>query len=236
MDSGNLLILAATAASIGFIHTVLGPDHYLPFIAMSQAGGWSRKKTVIVTLLCGIAHVLSSVALGMVGIALGIAVFRLESVESFRGEIAGWALIAFGLAYFVWGLRQALRGRPHEHAHAHEDGAEHLHTHTHKEHFHVHKKGGKNLTPWVLFTIFVLGPCEPLIPILMYPAAKESLAGVALVTAVFGIVTVSTMLSVVLMGLLGMRRIPTAGLERYGHASAGAAILMCGLATALLGL
>ena len=31
IDLGLLLL---TAASIGFIHTLLGPDHYLPFVAM----------------------------------------------------------------------------------------------------------------------------------------------------------------------------------------------------------
>ncbi|HOD34406.1 MAG TPA: hypothetical protein PLR20_01590 [Syntrophales bacterium] len=29
-------------------------------------------------------------------------------------------------------------------------------------------------TPWVLFTIFVLGPSEPLIPVLMFPAARNA--------------------------------------------------------------
>ena len=34
----SILILVITAASIGFIHTVLGPDHYIPFVATSKAG------------------------------------------------------------------------------------------------------------------------------------------------------------------------------------------------------
>ena len=75
-----MLILIATAASIGFFHTILGPDHYLPFIVMSRSGKWSVKKTMLVTLLCGLGHVLSSILLGVAGIALGVAVFRLEAV------------------------------------------------------------------------------------------------------------------------------------------------------------
>ena len=39
----------------------------------------------------------------------------------------------------------------------------------------------------ILFTIFVFGPCEPLIPILMYPAAKSSVAGMLLVAGVFSV-------------------------------------------------
>lgn len=238
MISQEIAILLVTAASIGFFHTLLGPDHYLPFIAMSQSGRWSLKKTTLVTLLCGIGHVLSSVLLGMIGIALGIAVTNLESVESFRGGLAAWALIAFGLAYFAWGVRHVIKKRPHEHHHSHEDGSVHVHTHVHADgHYHVHaKEGAKNLTPWLLFTIFVLGPCEPLIPILMYPAARESFVGVLLVTTAFASVTIITMLGVVLISVFGFNLLPSSRLQRYSHALAGATICLSGIAIQFLGL
>ena len=97
----DIYILSLTAASIGFIHTLIGPDHYLPFIMMAKAGKWSKNKTIWVTILCGIGHVLSSVVLGIVGIAAGIALDRLELIEGTRGEIAGWALISFGFLYMI---------------------------------------------------------------------------------------------------------------------------------------
>ena len=93
----EILILVASAASIGFLHTLFGPDHYLPFIVMSKTGKWTFKKTAIVTFLCGIGHVIGSIVLGLVGITLGVAVSKLEILESFRGEFAAWFLIAFGL-------------------------------------------------------------------------------------------------------------------------------------------
>jgi len=138
----------------------------------------------------------------------------------------------------VWGLRRAWRNRPHEHRHVHKDGTAHLHPHVHtKEHAHVHQEeGSANLTPWILFTIFVLGPCEPLIPILLYPAAKNSLGGVALVSGVFGGITIMTMVGIVLISTLGINLIPTARLERYAHALAGGTILSCGMAIQFLGL
>jgi len=235
--SQELLILAITAASMGFFHTLIGPDHYLPFIVMARARKWSIFKTTWITILCGVGHIASSVLLGMVGIALGIAVIKLEVIESFRGGLAAWALIAFGLVYFVWGLRRALRNQPHKHLHLHEKD-KHIHDHAHiKEHVHVHEKeGAVNLTPWVLFTIFVFGPCEPLIPILMYPAAKSSLFGLVLVTGIFGSVTIMTMLGVVLISSLGINLLPLRRLERYTHALAGAMICLCGMAIQFLGL
>lgn len=233
----ELVVLYITAASIGFFHTIFGPDHYLPFIVMSKARKWSMPKTLFITLVCGIGHIASSVILGLVGIAFGIAVMKLENLEAFRGNIAAWALIGFGLAYFIWGVRKAIRKKPHEHSHIHigKQGHAHLHTHT-GEHTHIHDHNKANITPWVLFTIFILGPCEPLIPILMYPAAKMNLMGVFMVAGVFGIVTISTMLMVVFLASFGIRFVPLGRLEKYGHALAGAAICASGLAIQFLGL
>ena len=231
--SQELVILTITAASIGLVHTLLGPDHYLPFVVLAKARRWTRTKTAIITVLCGLGHVGSSVLLGTIGIALGIAVARIEWFESARGDLAAWLLTAFGLVYLVWGLRRAMRGRTHTHIHAHTGGEVHAHEHTHESvHVHPHDQGATSasITPWVLFTIFVFGPCEPLIPILMYPAASESAYGVIIVATAFAIVTITTMLSVVLLLSFGLDRIPTHGFERYGHALAGLAILLCGVA------
>ncbi|MCK4502889.1 MAG: hypothetical protein KAU22_07615, partial [Desulfuromonadales bacterium] len=79
--TNEIFVLAGTAASIGFLHTILGPDHYLPFIAMAKARSWSGAKTAVITILCGLGHVLGSILLGLVGVFFGIVVFKLESIE-----------------------------------------------------------------------------------------------------------------------------------------------------------
>ena len=71
-------ILLITSASIGLFHTLLGPDHYLPFIVMARSGKWSKIKTFWITVLCGLGHIIGSIVLGFAGIALGIAVSRIE--------------------------------------------------------------------------------------------------------------------------------------------------------------
>ena len=236
--TNETLILAGTAASIGFMHTVLGPDHYIPFIAMAKARKWSALRTAVITGLCGVGHIVGSILLGFIGVFLGIVVFKLESIESVRGNLAGWLLMAFGLAYLIWGLHRAARNKPHEHVHVHEDGTVHSHRHTHV-HAHAHAHGeekARTLTPWILFTIFVLGPCEPLIPLIMYPAAKLSVGAVALVALVFGLATIGTMLACVMAGYYGLSRISLPRLERHAHALAGLTILLCGAAIQFLGL
>ncbi len=237
----EITLLAITAASIGFFHTLFGPDHYLPFIMMSKARKWSFTKTIWITLICGFGHVAGSVILGIVGVSVGIAIQKIEIFESIRGSLAAWLIIIFGFIYFVWGIYTAFKKHKHSHLHFHkdEDGYLHKHKHDHSqisEHSHKHSRIKKNITPWVLFTIFVLGPCEPLIPILMYPAAKNSLSGLIIITSIFGLVTVGTMLTIVIIASSGLKLIPMQKIEKYSHAIAGLLILASGLGIQFLGL
>jgi nickel/cobalt transporter (NicO) family protein len=230
-------LLLLSAAGIGVVHTLLGPDHYLPFAAMGRAFSWSRRKTIAITAACGAVHVASSVALGLVGVAFGFGLSRFEAIDGVRGTIAAWLLIAFGLVYLVWGLKRAARGHVHSHVHPHHDGTLHDHRHDHeKEHLHAHTGGAKKVSPWMLFTIFLLGPCEPMIPLLLFPAATSDWGLVLRITGVFGVVTVVTMIAAVLVVETGLRTIRLGSLERYGHAIAGGTILMCGVAIEFVGL
>ncbi len=171
--------------------------------------------------------------LGFIGIGLGTLVARLEFIEAIRGDLAAWALIAFGLVYFVWGLRRAVKGG-HGHIHF---GKKTLQTPKSTEELErLEASGNLNMTPWVLFIVFVLGPCEPLIPILMYPAAQSSIMGVVLVAAVFGLTTVLTMSGVVMVLVSGMKAVSFGAMERYTHALAGGMIFFSGVGIKFLGL
>jgi sulfite exporter TauE/SafE len=226
-----LLLLAAGAAAVGVVHTALGPDHYLPFIALARARRWSAARTVTVTALCALGHVGSSLLLGLGGVALGGALFHLERVESLRGAIAAWLMLGFGLAYAAWGLRRALRTSTHSHAHVHADGTTHTHVHDHRrEHLHPHGAAARPVTAWALFIIFAFGPCEPLIPLLFYPAATGGGGQIAVIVAAFAAATLATMLALVFAGLAFNpgRRFPH--LARWEHAVAGLVVAACGAA------
>lgn len=233
----SIALLSATAVSLGFIHTILGPDHYLPFIVLSEARKWNLRKTMLITFLCGLGHVLSSVLLGFAGIAVGLSVNRLVSVESFRGNIAAWLFIAFGLVYMIISIRNLYRKRKHTHPHFHHDSGSHVHEHSHvSEHTHIHETDKARTTPWILFLIFVFGPCEPLIPVLMYPAAENNIHGTIIVALLFSIVTIATMMGVVLAFKLGFSKINLKPVEKYSNLIAGAMIFLSGVAIRFLGL
>lgn len=206
---GNVLLISA--GSIALVHA-LAPDHWIPFVSIGRARGWSVQKLVGVSVVSGVGHVVSSIALGFVGLLLGLGLSSLESAEGTRATIAGLALITFGIVYAGWGLYRANR-------------------HTHDV------PVGRSVTIWTLVAVFVLGPCEPLIP-LMFASAAHGWGTVVAVTALFAVITIAMMAVQSVVVFLGLNLVP--GLEefshRYGHAMAGAVIVLTGLAVMALGI
>ncbi|MBN1952229.1 MAG: hypothetical protein JW801_13595 [Bacteroidales bacterium] len=237
--TNEVFVLVGSAALIGFTHTLFGPDHYIPFVFMARARKWAMRKTLWITLLCGLGHVLSSIAIGFGGLALGKGVSEVVNLEGMRGDWAAWGFAGFGFLYMLWGLYRAYKNKPHEHIHLHSSTV-HEHEHVHEnEHNHLHKQEEvTNITPWVLFVIFVLGPCEVLIPTFIYPAVKEhgSLSIAIFVSVVFAIVTLATMLVLVYFLVKGVNFIRLSKFERYTHAMAGAILLLSGLGILFMGL
>lgn len=221
-ENPGIIAMCAAAAAIGAGHTLVGPDHYVPFVAMSLAGRWSAVRTAAVTAACGLGHVAGSVVLGLVGIAAGSALSRLEGLEGLRGDVAAWLLVGVGLAYAAWGFMRAFVRRG--------DGVASV---GHGPHLHLvddwHGDQAATWGPWALFLVFVFGPCEPLIPLLMYPAATFSLVAVGAVATAFAVATVVTMMTVVLALRAGCGRVRATRFERYSHALAGLAVAACGL-------
>ena len=228
----ELVLLFTTVASVAFFHTVMGPDHYVPFIALGKNKSWSLQKTCWVVFACALGHAIGSILLGAVGIYFGLELQALISFEGNRGVLAAWAMIAFGLIYGSWGLKKSFLRRPHEHWHVH-DGIFHSHQHVHDEkHRHIHNPthlDKRDSSAWALFIIFVLGPCEPLIPLMMLPAVNESLIGVVGVIVIFFLVTLITMLGVVIIGFNGLNRARFDIISRYGSTLTGGSIAACGL-------
>jgi len=238
-EPGTLGLLLGTALAVAVVHTLIGVDHTLPFIALGRARGWPLRKLLWITCLCGVGHVLSSVLLGLAGIGLGTALSRLQWLQAVRGSLAAWLLIAFGSFFALRSLWRAGRSRSHSHAHAHADGVvhHHPHAHDHPEHVHPHAEPNQgSVTVYALFVIFVLGPCEPLIPLMLAPAALHDFWLVALVSLVFGVATVGAMVALVAAGYFGLSRVPALRMERHADLMAGLAIAGTGIAIQAFGI
>jgi hypothetical protein len=208
--------LAGTAAVVGALHSV-APDHWVPFMAVGRARGWSAARTAQVTFLCGFAHVTSSVVLGLLALSLGREM--LEAFGTRLESVAGILLVGFGLAYGLWGLRRALAGKLHGHAHPHFD--------------HVHDPSRATVLGLVL--LFSVDPCVRLIPIILAAAPLGPARLVGLI-AVYEVATIATMVTIVLVARSGaVKALQAPWLDRYGDALAGGLIVVTGVAVAALG-
>lgn len=211
--SSSFVVLLASTISIGFIHA-LAPDHWMPFAMLAKSQKWSRLKLALITFISGLGHVGSSILFGAIGLLLGISLAKLKQIEGHRAEIALWLLIGFGIAYALWGLKKA---KGHKHLHIDEDGR------------------SKNVSIWTLFAIFVLGPCEPLIP-LVFLANEYGIAGISGVAVAFSAVTIFMMIAQSMLAYKGIQLIPHGIAERYSHVFAGLVIAGTGALVMMLGI
>jgi sulfite exporter TauE/SafE len=228
----ELPLLIITAITIACLHTATGPDHYLPFIALSKSRGWSFMQTVLWTVVCGCGHVWSSVLLGLGGAAVGWSLSSIKWFEFVRGGIAGWVMLLFGFTYAVWGAIRSSQNRPHKHFDIFDDNSVYVYEHRHGD--VVPFKERHAVTPWVLFVIFVLGPCEPMIPLLYFPAAKSSWWSMMLLIGVYTFFTLVTMLIMVTGGYYGLSFMKMKTVQRHIHTLGGVTIFICGLGMVFL--
>jgi hypothetical protein len=215
MGDGLVGALAVAAATVGALHS-LAPDHWVPFAAVARARGWSAARTTRVTLLCGFGHVTTSVALGLLGLVLGLGV--LEAFGRRLESVGGILLLVFGLLYGAWGLRQAAGRRLHGHAHSHYD--------------HVHDPS--RITVFGLFLLFSADPCVAVVPLMMAAAPGGPLRLGAIVV-VYELATLAAMVALVLPARAGVGVIRAGWLDRYGDAVAGGLIAAVGLLVTGLG-
>lgn len=237
MDLNDSVILGLATISIALIYSFLEPNHFLPPTAMLRSGKWSLKKAIGITLLCGVGFVLSSLAIGSLGFALGMAIQRFVEVESFRGTLSAWIIVLFGLGYFDYRFALAVLDPHEDHWHVHSGKVIKIHgQHIHaKKHLHDHEKENAiTLQPWKLFLTFFLSPAKPFAGMMIYPAAKSGTTSVVFLTVIFVVATLVSLVTIVLKPDLGIRLASHGQLDRYRDALAGATIFLCGVALLLL--
>ena len=229
--SAELITLAISAASISFLHTASGPDHYLPFVVLSRSRQWTLSRTIFWTTICGVGHILSSLLVGAIGLFLGWQLANISWFQNVRGNLSGWCLLIFGIIYLAYGIFRAVGNRRHKHFDVF--GSEvYVYEHRHGE--SMYPKQRVRVTPLILLAIFVMGPSEPLLPLLFYSGSRHSSTELIVLIAVFALTTVITMIAMVLIGLSGYSFLRTEQVERYVHAIGGAVISICGIGMVFL--
>jgi cadmium resistance protein CadD (predicted permease) len=180
----------------------------MPFAAIGKAQRWSKLKLLWITFISGLGHVGISILFSVLGILLGFSLSKLKNIEGHRGELVLWLLIGFGVAYMIWGIKKAREKKRHI--------------------IDEQESKAKTVAVWTMFAVIILGPCEPLVP-LVFLGYNYGWLGVITVSVVFSIITIIMMLAQSLLAFMGIQLIKSDILERYSHAFAGFIIALTGV-------
>ena len=203
--------LIAAAAGVGFGHAIL-PDHWLPLAVLGRSNRYPLAKVARLSLLAGVAHVLLSVILGGVIIAIGLQ-FR-STVQGAQDAIIGGLLIATGIGFAVFELTG--------HGHSHD---EHDHEHDHQ---HDHERHGiRGLAAVMVPFGAAASPDLTILPVFLAAAAVGTGTAVGSL-AVFGAVTIGTIVTLTVVATRGGYRIRGQWLERWGNAITAATLVVIG--------
>ena len=221
MSSATPALLAA-AAGVGLGHAIL-PDHWVPLAVVGRTRRYPLSRVARLSGLAGVAHVLISIVLGAVIIAIGLQ-FR-STVQSAQDTIIGCLLIATGVGFGVFELIG--RGHSHEHSHDHGHGHDGHDGHDH-EHDHDERRGVRGLAAIMVPFGAAASPDLTILPVFL----AATTAGVATAVGsivIFAAVTIGTIVGLTLTAAKGGYQIRGQSLERWGNTITAATLIVIGV-------
>jgi putative Mn2+ efflux pump MntP len=196
--------LVAGTFILALIHALI-PNHWLPLVAVARAENWKARDINTVTFISATAHVLGTVALGLV-----LGVIGKELAEEYGHTInvaASILLIIFGLIYYTVNL-------PHHHHSQQQDVARYK----------------RSKRKWILIFIVMmfLSPCLE-VESLFLSAGAYGMSTVFLLSVVYGIVSISGILLLVNLGNKGVNLLPANFVEHNEKRISGAVLIIVGI-------
>jgi hypothetical protein len=216
--------LLAASAGVGFGHAIL-PDHWVPLAVLGRARRYPLSKIARLSGLAGVAHVLLSIILGGVIIAIGLQ-FR-STVRSAQDTIIGCVLIATGLGF----IALELSGRGHRHdpaGHGHSDGhgddQDDAHGHGNEHH---ERRGIRGLAAVMVPFGAAASPDLTILPVFL-AAATAGVATAIGSLVIFAAVTIGTIVGLTLAAARGSYQIRGQWLDRWGNAVTALVLVVIG--------
>lgn len=178
----NALIMGSLTLSL--LHALI-PSHWLPFVTIGKAERWTRRQTLTVTALAGLAHTVST---SLLGVLVSLAGWQLA--ESYH-ELSERAIPLLLLALGLWYLMQHLR---HRHVHDHIDAGA--------------MRASRSFSRLLLSLVIAmfLSPCLEIEAYFLSAGAKGWPA-VLTVALIYNGVTLSGMLLMVALARTGLQRL-----------------------------
>ncbi|KAG6549025.1 hypothetical protein Mapa_009468 [Marchantia paleacea] len=190
-------------ATVSVLHSFI-PTHWLPFSIVGRAQKWSITRTLIVTAIGAVCHVLSTSLLGLVAIKMANTIAGEETVH----RLASLLLVVLGGTYIILFLT-GKGGHGHGHNHNMEKMA----------------VAGLVLVP-------ALSPCATTLPVFL-AVGDSSTSALLLAIGVLLISTMTVMCSLVALSFYGASQLKFHWIERYDKMLVGVVLCLVGLLTLL---
>jgi hypothetical protein len=205
------LLLVAAVIGVGVLHTVV-PDHWLPITLIARQRRWTRGETARAAFGAGTGHVVSTLALGLLVWAAGVAfAARFGHAVSIASALA---LVGFG-AWIAIGSWRELRAGAHGHPHHHGDGELHVHPDD--------RRSGRT----ALLLILGSSPMVEGIPA-FFAASRYGIGLIVAMAVCFAIATIATYVVLCVSSTAGLQRLKLGPFERYGEVLSGLFIAIVG--------
>lgn len=201
-------IIAGTIL-LAFVHALI-PNHWLPLVAVARAENWKVKDITSVTFFSALAHVLGTVALGLV---LGFIGKELRQEYGHAiNMILAVLLIVFGLIYYTVNL-------PHHHHSSQKDVAQYK----------------RSKRKWILIFIVMmfLSPCLE-VESLFLSAGAYGMGLVSLLSLIYAIVSISGILLLVTLGTKGINLLSAHFIEHNEKRISGLVLILVGIVSFFL--
>jgi hypothetical protein len=214
--------LIAAAAGVGFGHAIM-PDHWMPLAVVGRTRRYPLAKVARLSSLAGVAHVIVSLLLGAVIVAVGLQ-FR-ATVEQAQNAIVGGLLVATGVGFAVAELGGW--GHHHEHEHGHDGRG-------HQRHEHSDAARGRARGLAAIMVPFGAAASPDLTILPVFLAATTAGAATAAGSLVaFAAVTIATIIALTVLATLSGHQLRGEWLERWGGLiTAGVLVAIGGLVVA----
>jgi len=196
--------LLAGTFILALVHALI-PNHWLPLVAVARSEKWKVRDVTTITFISATAHVLGTVALGIV---LGMIGKELKEDYGYAINVAASVLlIIFGLIYYTVNL-------PHHHHSSQKDVAQYK----------------RSKRKWVLIFIVMmfLSPCLE-VESLFLSAGAYGMGSVTLLAVVYAIVSISGILLLVSLGYKGINLLNADFIEHNEKRISGIVLIIVGI-------
>ncbi|MBV8998625.1 MAG: hypothetical protein JO304_06170 [Solirubrobacterales bacterium] len=220
--TGTAPALLAAAAGVGFGHAIL-PDHWVPLAVLGRTRRYPLSRIARLSGLAGVAHVLVSIILGAVIIAVGLQ-FR-STIQSEQDTIIGAILIATGIGFALL----ELTGHGHHHDQHHDDDAEHDNEGQHRALAAETRQSRVHGLAAVMVPFgAAASPDLTILPVFL-AATTAGLATAIGALVIFAAVTITTIVVLTLAAARGGYQIHGEWLERWGNLLTALVLVLIGL-------